>query len=66
MKNLNSNVEIVVDKNASKKKEILNINEIYKNVGEQLSRALIVCQIFTDSDYNPAFFRKGKVWPFDV
>lgn len=54
------NVEVLIDLSTSKKKMHLNINEIYKNLGDNLARALTVCHIFTGNDYNPSFYRKGK------
>lgn len=33
-------------------------------LGEDLSCALAICHIFTGNDFNPAFYRRGKVKPF--
>lgn len=64
-KYLKENIHIIIDLSTGKKKLYLNINEIHAKLGEQLSRSLAICHIFT-GDYNPAFYRKGKKRPFDI
>lgn len=60
MKFLKADVQITIDMTTKKKKEVLNINEIYKNVGEKLSHSLAICHVFTGNDFNPYFFEKEK------
>lgn len=63
---LKENIQITVDLSTGKKKLYLNINAIHAKLGDQLSRSLAICHIFTGNDYNPAFYRKGKKRPFDI
>lgn len=65
-KYLKEDIHITVDLSTGKKKLYLDINEIHAKLGEQLSRSLAICHIFTGNDYNPAFYRKGKKRPFDI
>lgn len=44
----------------------INVNELYRILGESLSKALPCFHALTGCDYTPAFFRKGKVRPFKI
>lgn len=66
MKFLKADKKIKVCISVKNKKRYIDINAIYSNLKEDLSRAIAVFQIFTGNDFNPAFFRKGKKRPFTI
>lgn len=50
-----------------RKKDItyINCSELAKNLGPKLCRSLPAFHAFTGCDYTAAFFKKGKIKPFD-
>ena len=45
---------------------IIDIEGIRKNIGEDLSKALLGLHAFTGSDTTSAFMRKGKIRPLKI
>lgn len=45
---------------------VINITKIYEELGELLTKSLCGFHAFTGSDFNPAFFNKGKKRPFGI
>lgn len=55
-------MEVGVGKN----QRFINVTQLHKALGTNLSAALPAFHAFTGCDFNPAFFRKGKKRPFSI
>lgn len=44
----------------------IDLSKIYEHLGPSVSRSLIGFHAMTGCDYNPAFFKKGKLKPFKI
>lgn len=44
----------------------IDVNKLYKELGQDLCNALPAFHAFTGCDFNPAFFKKGKQKPFNI
>lgn len=45
---------------------LIDVTDIYAQLGEQLCKALPAFHAFTGCDYNPSFYRKAKQRPFSL
>lgn len=66
MDHLNASLKLWMNLGVGNHERIININEIYKILGNSLSKALPCFHALTGCDYTPAFFRKGKLRPFKL
>lgn len=66
MANISENIHICMEVGVGKAQRFINITQLYKSLGSNLSAALPAFHAFTGCDFNPAFFRKGKKRPFSI
>lgn len=66
MHKLKHNLEIFLLFGVSKYLRLINVTEIYSELGERLCKALPGFHAFTGCDYNPSFFMKGKQRPYAI
>ncbi|CAH1963772.1 unnamed protein product [Acanthoscelides obtectus] len=66
MDHLNAFLMIWINNGVGNHQRYVNVNELYRILGDSLSKALPCFHAITGCDYTPAFFRKGKVRPFKI
>lgn len=49
-----------------KSQRCINVWQLYKAVGSNVSPALPAFHAFTECDINPSFYKKGKKDPFSI
>ncbi|CAK1581026.1 unnamed protein product [Parnassius mnemosyne] len=60
------NINIYMEYGAANKKRVINITQLYIELGTTLCTSLPGFHAVTGCDYNPAFFKKGKKRPFQI
>ncbi|KAK4873797.1 hypothetical protein RN001_013157 [Aquatica leii] len=65
MGNISENIQIFMEV-GGKNKRFINVTQLHKSLGTNLSLALPAFHAFTGYSFNPAFFRKGKKRPFSI
>ena len=66
MDHLNSSLKLWINMGVGNHQRYINVNDVYRILGDSLSKALPCFHALTGCDYTPAFFRKGKVRPFKL
>ncbi|CAF4875188.1 unnamed protein product [Pieris macdunnoughi] len=66
MDHLKKSLKIWINMGVGNHQRYININELYRILGDSLCKALPCFHAITGCDYTPAFFRKGKVKPFKI
>ncbi|CAH2015292.1 unnamed protein product [Acanthoscelides obtectus] len=66
MDHLNAFLKIWINIGVGNHQRYVNVNELYRILGDSLSKALPCFHAITGCDYTPAFIRKGKVRPFKI
>lgn len=60
----NKDVKIWIETGTGNNTRHINVNQLYKKLGESVSKALPAFHALTGCDYNPSFFKRGKTAPF--
>lgn len=63
---MKSALNVWMEYGVAKHRKIINVNQLFENLGEDLCKALPAFHAFTGCDANPAFFRKGKLRPYNI
>lgn len=66
MDHLKSSSKIWINISVENHQRYINVNKLYKILGDSLCKALPCFHAITGCQYTPAFFRKGKVKPFKL
>lgn len=66
MHNFKNKVRVWIKLGTGNRERFLNVNQLYSALGKNVCRALPSFHAFSGCDYNPAFFKKGKVRPFSI
>lgn len=66
MGNIAEDIQICMEVGVGKNQRFINVTQLHKALGVNLSAALPAFHAFTGCDYNPAFFKKGKKRPFSI
>lgn len=66
MHKIDINNEVYLKCGTQKKLKIINVNDLYEELGADLSKSLPVFHALTGNDYNPSFYRRGKLTTYKV
>ncbi|CAH0731407.1 unnamed protein product, partial [Brenthis ino] len=66
MQHIRKNVQINILHGSGNTKRYINVTRLYEVLGRDLCSALPGFHAFTGCDFNPALYRRGKIFPYKI
>lgn len=63
---INQNLKISMRIGTGNNQRFIDVNKLYEHLGPELCSALPAFHALTGCDFNPSFFKKGKLKPFSI